>query len=73
VLRTMLSPDSVLKCISLLVSVIGSVCIHRVIKKSNCINVITKSLCSHVRLITNLKLRLIINIFSKEMLSLITI
>jgi len=36
----MLSPDSVLGCVSLLVSVIGSVCIHRVIKKSNSINVI---------------------------------
>jgi len=65
-LRTMLSPDSVLDRISSLVSVIGSVvCIHRVIKKSNSINVIriTKSYCSHVHLIIKLKLVLIIHIF----------
>jgi len=44
-LCTMLSSDSVFGCLSLLVSVIGSICIHRVIKKSNPINVIriTKS------------------------------
>jgi len=60
----MLSPDSVLGCIFLLISVIGSVCIHRVIKKSNSINVIriTKSYCSHVRLIIKLKLALIIHV-----------
>jgi len=63
-LRTMLSPDSVLGSISLLVSVIGSVCIHRVIKKSNSIKVIriTKTYCSHVRLIIKLKLGLITHI-----------
>jgi len=64
-LRTMLSPDSVLGCTSLLVSIIESVCIHRVIKKSNSINVIriTKSYCSHVRLIIKLKLGLIFHVF----------
>jgi len=63
-LRTMLSSDSVLSRISLLVSVVGSVSIHRVIKKSNSINIIriTKSYCSHVRLIIKIKLGLIINI-----------
>jgi len=63
-LYTMLSPDSVLGCISFLIFVIGSVCIHRVIKKLNRINVIriTKSYCSHVRLIIKLKLGLIIHI-----------
>jgi len=47
-LRTMLSPESVLDCISLLVSAIAFVCIHRVIKKSNSIIVITitKSYCN---------------------------
>jgi len=64
----MLLSDSVLGCISLLVSVIGYVCIQRVIKKSNNINVIriTKSYCSHVRLIIKLKLGLIIHISQKE-------
>jgi len=64
-LRTMLSPDFVLGCTSLLVSVTGPVCIHKVIKKSNSINVIriTKSYCSHIRLIIKLKLGLVNHIF----------
>jgi len=60
----MLYPDSVLGRISLLTSVIEFVYIHRKIKKSNNINVIriTKSYCSHVRLIIKLILGLIIHI-----------
>jgi len=60
-LCTMLSLDSVfLGCMSLLVSVIGSVRIHRVITKSNSINVIriTKLYCNQVRLIIYIKLKL---------------
>jgi len=62
----MLCPDSVLSRISLLVSVIGSVCIQRVIKKSNSIDVIRKLYCSQVHLIIKLKLVLIIHIKKKN-------